>query len=306
MPTSTSGPDAQPPQAAGQAVGPRVELAVGQGSRLEDHRDRLRRPRRLRREELVDERLLAGSRPAAGSTRPASCCRSGGRQQRQLRDPPRRARPTSPASSTLEVPGPARDRRARRRAPCCRPSWPTIRAPGVERRQREVELRAGHSSLVRAPASAPAAPGVSGPARSGSDSITWKSGARLRSRSGASSSTSRSNGTLLVRVGAPGPPRAPGSRSSRERSDRPPSVAAQDQRVDEEADQPLDLARGRGRRPASPTATSLLAGEPREQRLRRPRAATMKSVAPLRAAPAPAAGGRERLAASAKRLHRPA
>jgi len=56
-------PHAHPPQPAGQFVRPPVQLSVGQRRVAAAHRHRVRPPRRLRRDELMDAQLLR-PRPA--------------------------------------------------------------------------------------------------------------------------------------------------------------------------------------------------------------------------------------------------
>ena len=80
--------------------------------------------------------------------------------------------------------------------------------------------------------------------------ITWKSGLRLRSRSGCSSSTSCSNGRSWWRVRVRAPLRGR-ARAARETSGSPDEIGPHHERVHEEADQPFESRRDFGSRSAS-------------------------------------------------------
>ena len=84
--TRLSGPDPQRPQMMRQPVGPGVQLAHSSAARSSTHhRNRVRCPRRLRLEQLMDAHAPADSPPPSRSTRPATA----------------RARPASSSASSV-------------------------------------------------------------------------------------------------------------------------------------------------------------------------------------------------------------
>ena len=252
------------PAGAGPAVGAPVELAVGQAPSPADHGRGLGRPRGLRREQVVQAGAILEEPAPWRSTRPSTWCRSAAAQQRQLA---RRGAPARPR---------------RRRAGASK--WPRqpltvvgveevggrTRASAASARRASVEATAsGRTWRCRRPPPAGASrrPGSSERLLAGafwSTSITWNSGVWLEVALGRPAPRPASR---TARPGArrrPARSRAPG-RAARAKAGSPDEVAAQDQGVDEEADQPLDLrpvaaGDGRAHRAGRPGRCSARAG----------------------------------------------
>ena len=112
-----------------------------------------------------------------------------------------------------------------------------------------------------------------------SANITWNSGAWLEAARRADRLDELLERQVLVRVRAERSLRA---RAREQLGDArlAAEVDAQRQRVDEEADQRLDLASGCGRRPGVPTTTSSWSGQPAERAPSKPASSIMNSVAP--------------------------
>ncbi len=144
--------------------------------------------------------------------------------------------------------------------------------------EREIELRRHPGSAIsrrrRSRISRPSAGAFC------SASITWNRGECARLLSGASSWTSLSNGTSWCSIERPA--RSPHARpsSSRERAARSRQIAAQDQRIHEEPDQPFDLHPVASGDRRADREVVLPAGARR--RAWKPARSTMKSVAPSR------------------------
>ena len=258
-PTSVSGPTPSGAQAAGQPVGPRVELA----------RRSARSPSADQRRRRSGRRAPPAPRTARAAQRPAGRRRAGavpldqellplgGGEQRQLGDrrgPGRRPRPLPAASAKCPS---SRSTVARRTGRCCtrrRRRSPPSGSVSDERRgrtwpSRRRDRRARSSVEARRARSAPARRVLA------ARTCTWKSGDAAEVALGLQLLDQLLERQVLVGVGAERASRAPGASSSPEgRVAR--QVGAQHQRVDEEADQPLDLRPGCGRRPACRPATS--------------------------------------------------
>ena len=164
---------------------------VGERLPLEDHRDGVRRARRLRLEQLVDapvRRNAAAVRfhapaPAPLGLRRAACSSREPHVRRRRRPAPARARRWPSIRSTV----PRSNRSVLYFSPPRRPSG--------GRRERSDRSNLATATSAPTPLTA-AAPGARRPGRRAfcSVNITWNSGEWLRSRSGCSSSTSCSKG----------------------------------------------------------------------------------------------------------------
>ena len=134
------GADAQAPQVVGQPVGPRVRARRRSGvSRRPDTAGASGRPRRLRREQLVDQRARRPARPRCRSRRRGAGARSAGGQQRQLREPALRGRQRCRAAGGRSGPPAARPWR-RRRGRCCTRACRRGRPASSNSDERQVEL----------------------------------------------------------------------------------------------------------------------------------------------------------------------
>ena len=241
----TSGPTPSAAQVVREPVGAPVELAVGERARRRRRAPRRRACARLRPRTARGRSAPSRLEPAArrSTRRAAGAARAAG-QQRQLA----RARASGVRDDALEqrleVPDQPRRSSRRRTGRCCTRARPTSPPVASVERQGEVELRRP-GPLGRRPAAAGSARRrpTSGSRSFWRTNITWKSGVRLGSRSGLQLLDQLLERQVLVRVGRRARPRARGRSSSRKLGS-PDEVGAQHQRVDEEADQPLDLGAG--------------------------------------------------------------
>ena len=226
-----------------------LQLRVRQSLALPHERDGVRRPRRLRVEQVVDARAGGVPRVGARSTPPPPCAARPRRAaSSRVHAPPRRPPPSPPAPAAGS---PAqRSTVARSKSAVAYSSTPAIRPPSSQ----SASVRSNFALTC-----AEASPESSGPtARPGSSSLssgafchansTWNRGVCARLRAGRTRSTTCSKGMSWCCC-------APSDRSFTRPSSsadggRARQLHAQRQRVDEEADQALDLGVRRGWRSA--------------------------------------------------------
>ena len=270
-----------------QLVGARIELAHSSGAAP-------RTPPRPHRACAATCAANSSGKVAGGTARAVSfhAAQDGVRARRApecrgCRSPARAPQPPPPAAEPAAPPAPRRSPRSNRSvAYSSTPVDPGRRA--VRRRAARQGSATGRTwrSRSRPARTPPRSPGSSRPtgALFCNASITWNSGWRDSERAGLSTSTSRSNGSVLVAVGRQIGRAHPRDQLAEARIAR--RVGAQHQRVDEEADQIVERAVGAARDRAADRDVAARA-QPRQQRRKR-RLQHHEQARPARRAPAPA------------------
>ena len=250
-------PDAEP-RAGGAPAGRRGASS----SRVGERRRRRRRPRRrsgvrarLRREQLVQAVAGAGSPRAVSFHSPSELVALRRGEQRQVGRAGAPGRATAAASRVSKL----RSRRCDRGR--VEEVGVVLERAGepvavLDEEEGEVELGGAAGRPGRRPAARGRgrAPPLRRAGRSGARTSPGRAGCgQARAPAAAPRPAARTAGPGARRRRAPS--RAPG-RAARAKPGSPDEVGAQHQGVDEEADQPLDLAPACGWRSAMPTATS--------------------------------------------------
>ena len=238
-------PDRHPPlaprpggsQPVGQAVGPAVELAIANGAIDAARRDSLGPGRGLLLEETLDPELAPAASGRGGGPLGEELMALGGVQQRQ-RGEPAAGIVRHPVEQPLEVSEHAQRRRGVEEV--------GVELEGARRAPRRSARRTGPGRRPALPRStrppprprAPAGP-AGAPAPTADRSSTWKRGLRLSVRSGWSAATSFSKGSSRFSWASRTACRV--CSSSRRNVEVRGEPGAQDQGVEEEADQAFEL-----------------------------------------------------------------
>ena len=200
-PTRASGPTPQRRAAGAPAVRARVQLAYVSARALGRDRHRVRRPRRLRLEQLVEARSASDTLAAVSFHASSTCARSAVVEQRQRAEPHVRVR-RDLLQQRAKVPQHPLDRRRVEEvgAVVQRRQQALARSPRATRSQVELGARRERRHRRRS-RRAPAAAARRAPAFC-SANITWKSGVWLRRRAPAAAPPPAARTAVLVRVGA--------------------------------------------------------------------------------------------------------